>query len=193
MADDKKIIFSMVNVSKQTPQGKQIIKDIYLSFYYGAKIGILGLNGAGKSTVMKIIAGLDTNFQGEVVFSPGYTVGYLPQEPKLDESKTVKEIVQEGVQETVDVLKEYDEINNLFMDEEIMNDADKMNDLIDRQGKVQEKIDQLDAWDLDSKLELAMDALRTPDGDTPIKNLSGGELRRVALCRLLLRQPDTIA
>ena len=128
----------MVNVSKQTPQGKQIIKDIYLSFYYGAKIGILGLNGAGKSTVMKIIAGLDTNFQGEVVFSPGYTVGYLPQEPKLDESKTVKEIVQEGVQETVDVLKEYDEINNLFMDEEIMNDADKMNDLIDRQGKVQE-------------------------------------------------------
>ena len=192
MADDKKIIFSMVNVSKQTPQGKQIIKDIYLSFYYGAKIGILGLNGAGKSTVMKIIAGLDTNFQGEVVFSPGYTVGYLPQEPKIDESKTVKEIVQEGVQETVDVLKEYDEINNLFMDEEIMNDADKMNDLIDRQGKVQEKIDQLDAWDLDSKLELAMDALRTPDGDTPIKNLSGGELRRVALCRLLLRQPDIL-
>ena len=192
MADDKKIIFSMVNVSKQTPQGKQIIKDIYLSFYYGAKIGILGLNGAGKSTVMKIIAGLDTNFQGEVVFSPGYTVGYLPQEPKLDETKTVKEIVQEGVQETVDVLKEYDQINNLFMDEEIMNDADKMNDLIDRQGKVQEKIDQLDAWDLDSKLELAMDALRTPDGDTPIKNLSGGELRRVALCRLLLRQPDIL-
>ena len=192
MADDKKIIFSMVNVSKQTPQGKQIIKDIYLSFYYGAKIGILGLNGAGKSTVMKIIAGLDTNFQGEVVFSPGYTVGYLPQEPKLDESKTVKEIVQEGVQETVDVLKEYDEINNLFMDEEIMNDADKMNDLIDRQGKVQEKIDQLDAWDLDSKLELAMDALRTPDGDSPVKNLSGGELRRVALCRLLLRQPDIL-
>ena len=192
MADDKKIIFSMVNVSKQTPQGKQILKDIYLSFYYGAKIGILGLNGAGKSTVMKIIAGLDTNFQGEVVFSPGYTVGYLPQEPKLDESKTVKEIVQEGVQETVDVLKEYDEINNLFMDKEIMNDADKMNDLIDRQGKVQEKIDQLDAWDLDSKLELAMDALRTPDGDTPIKNLSGGELRRVALCRLLLRQPDIL-
>ena len=192
MADDKKIIFSMVKVSKQTPQGKQIIKDIYLSFYYGAKIGILGLNGAGKSTVMKIIAGLDTNFQGEVVFSPGYTVGYLPQEPKLDETKTVKEIVQEGVQETVDVLKEYDQINNLFMDEEIMNDADKMNDLIDRQGKVQEKIDQLDAWDLDSKLELAMDALRTPDGDTPIKNLSGGELRRVALCRLLLRQPDIL-
>ena len=192
MADDKKIIFSMVNVSKQTPQGKQIIKDIYLSFYYGAKIGILGLNGAGKSTVMKIIAGQDNNYQGEVVFSPGYSVGYLPQEPKLDETKTVKEVVQEGVQEIVDVLKEYDQINNLFMDEAIMNDADKMNDLIDRQGKVQEKIDQLDAWDLDSKLELAMDALRTPDGNTPIKNLSGGELRRVALCRLLLKQPDIL-
>ncbi len=192
MADDKKIIFSMVNVSKQTPQGKQIIKDIYLSFYYGAKIGILGLNGAGKSTVMKIIAGEDQSYQGEVVFSPGYTVGYLPQEPKLDENKTVKEIVKEGVQEIVDVLKEYDEINDAFMDEAIMNDADKMNALIDRQGKVQEKIDQLDAWDLDSKLELAMDALRTPDGDTPVKNLSGGELRRVALCRLLLKQPDIL-
>ncbi len=192
MADDKKIIFSMVNVSKQTPQGKQIIKDIYLSFYYGAKIGILGLNGAGKSTVMKIIAGEDQSYQGEVVFSPGYTVGYLPQEPKLDENKTVKEIVKEGVQEIVDVLKEYDEINDSFMDEAIMNDADKMNALIDRQGKVQEKIDQLDAWDLDSKLELAMDALRTPDGDTPVKNLSGGELRRVALCRLLLKQPDIL-
>ena len=192
MSDDKKIIYSMVNVSKQTPQGKQIIKDIYLSFYYGAKIGILGLNGAGKSTVMKIIAGLDQNYQGEVVFSPGYSVGYLPQEPKLDDSKTVKEIVQEGVQEIVDVLKEYDKINDQFMDEEIMNDADKMNALIDKQGKIQEKIDQLDAWDLDSKLELAMDALRTPEGDTPVKNLSGGERRRVALCRLLLQQPDIL-
>ena len=192
MADDKKIIFSMVNVSKQTPKGKQIIKDIYLSFYYGAKIGILGLNGSGKSTVMKIIAGEDQSYQGDVVFSPGYTVGYLPQEPKLDENKTVKEIVQEGVQEIVDVLKEYDQINDAFMDEAIMNDADKMNALIDKQGKVQEKIDQLDAWDLDSKLELAMDALRTPDGETPIKNLSGGELRRVALCRLLLKQPDIL-
>lgn len=192
MADDKKIIFSMVNVSKQTPQGKQIIKDIYLSFYYGAKIGILGLNGAGKSTVMKIIAGEDQNYQGEVVFSPGYTVGYLPQEPKLDENKTVKEVVQEGVQEIVDVLKEYDKINDAFMDESIMNDANKMNDLIEKQGKIQEKIDQLDAWDLDSKLELAMDALRTPDGNTSIKNLSGGELRRVALCRLLLKQPDIL-
>jgi ATPase subunit of ABC transporter with duplicated ATPase domains len=190
MSDDKKIIFSMVNVGKQTPQGKQIIKNIHLSFYYGAKIGILGLNGAGKSTVMKIIAGEDKNYQGDVVFSPGYSVGYLPQEPLLDESKTVKEIVKEGVQETADLLKRYDEINNQFMDEEIMNDADKMNKLIEDQGKVQEKIDQLDAWDLDSKLELAMDALRTPDGDSSVVNLSGGERRRVALCRLLLKQPD---
>ena len=182
----------MVNVSKNTPQGKQIIKDIHLSFYYGAKIGILGLNGAGKSTVMKIIAGIDKNFQGDVVFSPGYTIGYLPQEPELDEAKTVKEIVKEGVQEVADLLKEYDEINNKFMDEEIMNDADKMNELIDKQGKVQEKIDQLDAWDLDSKLELAMDALRTPEGDRNIKGLSGGERRRVALCRLLLKQPDIL-
>lgn len=192
MSDDKKIIFSMVNVSKQTPQGKQILKDIYLSFYYGAKIGILGLNGAGKSTVMRIIAGIDKNYQGDVVFSPGYSVGYLPQEPELDETKTVKEIVQEGVQETVDLLAEYEEINNSFMDEEILNDPDKMEKLIERQGKVQEKIDQVEAWDLDSKLELAMDALRTPDGDTPIKNLSGGERRRVALCRLLLKQPDIL-
>ncbi len=192
MSDDKKIIFSMVNVSKQTPQGKQILKNIYLSFYYGAKIGILGLNGAGKSTVMRIIAGLDDQYQGEVVFSPGYSVGYLPQEPKLDETKTVKDIVKEGVQETVDVLAEYEEINNMFMDEEILNDPDKMNALIERQGKVQERIDQLDAWDLDSKLELAMNALRTPDGDTPIKNLSGGERRRVALCRLLLQEPDIL-
>ena len=192
MSDDKKIIFSMVNVSKNTPQGKQIIKDIHLSFYYGAKIGILGLNGAGKSTVMKIIAGIDKNFQGDVVFSPGYTIGYLPQEPELDEAKTVKEIVKEGVQEVADLLKEYDEINNKFMDEEIMNDADKMNELIDKHGKVQEKIDQLDAWDLDSKLELAMDALRTPEGDRNVKGLSGGERRRVALCRLLLKQPDIL-
>ncbi|MEC8286195.1 MAG: energy-dependent translational throttle protein EttA [Bacteroidota bacterium] len=192
MSDDKKIIFSMVNVSKNTPQGKQIIKDIHLSFYYGAKIGILGLNGAGKSTVMKIIAGIDKNFQGDVIFSPGYTIGYLPQEPELDEAKTVKEIVKEGVQEVADLLKEYDEINNKFMDEEIMNDADKMNELIDKQGKVQEKIDQLDAWDLDSKLELAMDALRTPEGDRNVKGLSGGERRRVALCRLLLKQPDIL-
>ena len=192
MSDDKKIIFSMVGVSKNTPQGKQIIKNIHLSFFYGAKIGILGLNGAGKSTVMRIIAGEDKNFQGDVVFSEGYTVGYLPQEPKLDDTKTVKEIVQEGVQQTVDVLAEYEEINQQFMDEEIMNNPDKMNDLIERQGKVQERIDQLDAWDLDSKLELAMDALRTPEGQTPIKNLTGGERRRVALCRLLLQQPDVL-
>jgi len=192
MADDKKIIFSMVNVGKQTPEGKQILKNIYLSFYYGAKIGILGLNGSGKSTVMRIIAGLDDKYQGDVVFSDGYSVGYLPQEPKLDESKTVKEIVQEGVQETVDVLAEYEEINNGFMDEEIINDPDKMNALIEKQAKVQDRIDQLNAWDLDSKLDLAMDALRTPDGDSPITNLSGGEKRRVALCRLLLQEPDIL-
>ena len=192
MSDDKKVIFSMVNVSKTTPQGKQILKNIYLSFYYGAKIGILGLNGAGKSTVMKIIAGLDEAYQGDVVFSPGYSVGYLPQEPKLDESKTVKEIVQEGTQEIVDLLKEFEEINNSFMDEEIMNDPEKMDKLIQRQGEVQDKIDACDAWELDTKLERAMDALRCPDGDTSIKNLSGGERRRVALCRLLLQTPDIL-
>ena len=192
MSDDKKIIFSMNKVGKQTPEGKQIIKNIHLSFFYGAKIGILGLNGAGKSTVMKIIAGLDKNFQGDVVFSEGYTVGYLAQEPILDETKTVREIVQEGAQETVDLLKKYDDINNQFMDEEIINDAEKMNALIKLQGKVQEQIDQLDAWDLDSKLELAMDALRTPEGESSVKNLSGGERRRIALCRLLLQQPDIL-
>ena len=192
MSDDKKIIFSMVGVGKQTPEGKQILKNIHLSFFYGAKIGILGLNGAGKSTVMKIIAGIDKNYQGDVVFSEGYTVGYLAQEPELDENLTVREIVQQGAQETVDLLKQYDDINNQFMDEEIMNDSDKMNTLIKLQGKVQEQIDQLDAWDLDSKLELAMDALRTPEGSTSIKNLSGGERRRVALCRLLLQQPDIL-
>jgi energy-dependent translational throttle protein EttA len=192
MSDDKKVIFSMVDVSKTTPQGKQILKNIYLSFYYGAKIGILGLNGAGKSTVLRIIAGEDKNYQGDVVFSPGYSVGYLPQEPKLDETKTVIEIVREGAQEIVDVLAEYEEINNKFMDEEILNDPDKMDKLIQRQAQVQEKIDQLDAWNLDSKLEVAMDALRTPAGDTPINILSGGERRRVALCRLLLQQPDIL-
>ena len=173
MSDDKKVIFSMVNVGKTTPQGKQILKNIYLSFYYGAKIGILGLNGAGKSTVMKIIAGLDESYQGDVVFSPGYSVGYLPQEPELDESKTVKQIVQEGAQETVDILAEFEEINNSFMDEEILNNPDKMEKLIDRQAKVQEKIDQMDAWNLDTRLERAMDALRCPEGESPIKNLSG--------------------
>lgn len=192
MSDDKKIIFSMVGVSKQTPEGKQILKNIHLSFFYGAKIGILGLNGAGKSTVMKIIAGLDKNYQGDVVFSEGYTVGYLAQEPELDENMTVKEIVQQGAKETVDLLKQYDDINNQFMEEEIINDPEKMDALIKLQGKVQEQIDQLDAWDLDSKLELAMDALRTPEGSTSIKYLSGGERRRVALCRLLLQQPDIL-
>ena len=192
MADDKKIIFSMVGVSKDTPQGKQIIKNIHLSFYYGAKIGIIGLNGSGKSTVMKIIAGLDKTFRGEVVFSDGYTIGYLPQEPELDESKTVKEIVMEGVQETVDVLAEFEEINNSFMDEEILNDPDKMEKLIDRQGKVQDQIDAMDAWELDTKLERAMDALRCAPEDQLIGTLSGGERRRVALCRLLLRNPDVL-
>ncbi len=182
----------MVGVSKTTPLGKQIIKDIYLSFFYGAKIGIIGLNGSGKSTVMKIIAGLDQSFQGDVVFSPGYTVGYLPQEPDLDLNKTVKEIVLEGAQEVVDVLKEYEEINNSFMDEEILNDADKMDKLIARQGVVQDKIDALDAWELDNKLERAMDALRCPPDDQLISTLSGGEKRRVALCRLLLQNPDIL-
>jgi ATP-binding cassette ChvD family protein len=192
MSDDKKIIFSMVGVSKVTPQGKQIIKNIYLSFFYGAKIGIIGLNGSGKSTVMKIIAGLDKSFQGEVVFSQGYSVGYLPQEPELDPAKTVKEIVMEGAQEIVDVLAEYEEINNAFMDEEIMADPDKMDKLIARQGEVQDKIDALDAWELDTKLERAMDALRCPPDDQLIGTLSGGERRRVALCRLLLQNPDVL-
>lgn len=192
MSDDKKIIFSMVGVSKDTPQGKQIIKNIYLSFYYGAKIGIIGLNGSGKSTVMKIIAGLDQSYKGEVVFSDGYSVGYLSQEPELDESKTVKEIVMEGVQETVDILAEFETINNSFMDEDIMNDPDKMDKLIARQGEVQDIIDSQDAWELDTKLERAMDALRCPPDDQLIGTLSGGERRRVALCRLLLKNPDIL-
>jgi len=192
MSDDKKVIFSMVKVNKTTPQGKHILKDIYLSFYYGAKIGIIGANGSGKSTTMRIIAGEDESFQGDVVWSPGYTVGYLPQEPELDETKTVREIVEEGTQEIVDVLKEYEEINNKFMDEEILNDPDKMQALMDRQSEVQDQIDALDAWELDTKLEIAMDALRTPPGDQSVKNLSGGERRRVALCRLLLKQPDVL-
>ena len=192
MSDDKKVIFSMVGVSKVTPQGKQIIKNIYLSFFYGAKIGIIGLNGSGKSTVMKIIAGLDQAFQGDVVFSPGYTVGYLPQEPELDPTKTVKDVVLEGASETVNVLKEYEEINASFMDEEVLNDPDKMDKLIARQGEVQDKIDALDAWELDNKLERAMDALRCPPDDQLIATLSGGEKRRVALCRLLLQNPDIL-
>ena len=182
----------MVGVSKDTPQGKQIIKNIYLSFYYGAKIGIIGLNGSGKSTVMKIIAGLDQAYKGEVVFSEGYSVGYLSQEPELDETKTVKEIVLEGVQETVDILAEFEKINNSFMDEDIMNDPDKMEKLIARQGEVQDIIDSQDAWELDTKLDRAMDALRCPPDDQLIGTLSGGERRRVALCRLLLKNPDVL-
>ena len=189
MADDKKIIFSMVGVSKIIPPQKQILKNIYLSFFYGAKIGVLGLNGAGKSTLLKIIAGLDKSYQGEVVFSPGYSVGYLPQEPQLDDNLTVKEEVMKGVQEVVDILKEYEEVNMKFM--EPMSD-DEMNKLIERQGELTELIEQHDAWELDSKLERAMDALRCPEGDTPIQNLSGGERRRVALCRLLLSEPDIL-
>lgn len=192
MSDDKKVIFSMRGVSKSTPQGKQIIKNIHLSFFYGAKIGIIGLNGSGKSTVMKIIAGIDKSYIGDVVFVEGYSVGYLAQEPELDLKKTVKEIVMEGAQETVDVLKEYEEINNSFMDEEVLNDPDKMDKLIARQGIVQDKIDALDAWELDTKLERAMDALRCPPDDQLIETLSGGEKRRVALCRLLLQNPDVL-
>ena len=192
MSDDKKVIFSMVKVNKTTPTGKHILKDIYLSFYYGAKIGIIGTNGSGKSTVMKIIAGLDEAYQGEVVWADGYTVGYLPQEPKLDESKTVREVVEEGTQEIVSVLKEYEEINAKFMDEEVLNDPDKMQALMDRQASVQDRIDALDAWELDTKLNIAMDALRCPPDDQKIAELSGGERRRVALCRLLLQAPDVL-
>ncbi|MFK8044046.1 MAG: energy-dependent translational throttle protein EttA [Crocinitomicaceae bacterium] len=190
--DDKKIIFSMERVSKTTPQGKQIIKNIYLSFFYGAKIGVIGMNGSGKSTVLKIIAGLDKDFQGDVVFSKEHSIGYLAQEPILDENKTVIEIVKEGVQETVDLLAEFEEINLGFMDEEIMNDPEKMDKLIQRQGEVQDKIDHLNAWELDSQLERAMDALRCPPEDQTIGTLSGGEKRRVALCRLLLQNPDVL-
>jgi ATP-binding cassette ChvD family protein len=171
---------------------KQVLKDIYLSFFYGAKIGILGLNGSGKSSLLKIIAGVDKNYQGDVVFAPGYTVGYLEQEPQLDDSKTVLEIVQEGVAETMAVLEEYNQINDLFGLPENYEDQDKMDKLMDRQAALQDKIDALGAWEIDTKLEIAMDALRTPEGDTPIKNLSGGERRRVALCRLLLQQPDVL-
>ena len=193
MSDDKKVIFSMQKLSK-TYQGadKPVLKNIYLSFFYGAKIGILGLNGSGKSSLLKIIAGVDKNYQGDVVFQPGYTVGYLEQEPILDDSKTVIEIVREGVAETMAVLEEYNQINDLFGLEENYSDPDKMDKLIDRQAALQDKIDALGAWEIDTKLEIAMDALRTPEGDTPIKNLSGGERRRVALCRLLLQQPDVL-
>ncbi len=189
MADDKKIIFSMVGVSKVYPPSKQVLKDIYLSFFYGAKIGIIGLNGSGKSTLLKIIAGVEKSFLGNVVFSPGYSVGYLEQEPILDNNKTVKEIVQEGVQEVVSLLKEYDEVNNKFS--EPMSD-DEMEKLINRQGELTELLDHHDAWNLDTKLERAMDALRCPDGDALVANLSGGERRRTALCRILLQEPDIL-
>jgi len=192
MSDEKQIIFSMWKVSKTYPPQKQVIKDISLSFFLGAKIGIIGLNGSGKSTLLKIIAGVEKSFQGEVVFSPGYTVGYLEQDPKLDDSKTVIEIVREGVQEVMDVLKEYDEINKSFELPEVYEDADKMDKLMNRQAELQEKIDLYDAWNIDNKLERAMDALRCPDGDEKVAVLSGGERRRVALCRLLLQQPDIL-
>lgn len=192
MADDKKIIFSMVGVSKTFPPQKQVLKNIYLSFFYGAKIGIIGLNGSGKSTLLKIIAGIEKDFQGEVVFSPGYTVGYLEQDPKLQPGKTVKEIVQEGVQGIVDTLKEYEEVNEKFADPDVLEDPDKMDALIARQTELQDKIDATDAWNLDSKLERAMDALRCPPEDQIVDTLSGGERRRVALCRLLLQQPDVL-
>ncbi len=187
MADDKKIIFSMVGVGKLIPPTRQILKDIYLSFFYGAKIGIIGLNGSGKSSLLKIIAGVDKDYQGEVVFAPGYSVGYLEQEPKLDDSKTVKEVVQEAVQDVVDWMKEYEAVNNAFAEPDA--DFDK---LCERQGELTELLEQHDAWNLDSRLERAMDALRCPDEDQLVKNLSGGERRRVALCRLLLQEPDIL-
>jgi sulfate-transporting ATPase len=193
MADDKKVIFSMQKLSKTySSSDKPVLKNIYLSFFYGAKIGILGLNGSGKSSLLRIIAGVDKNYQGDVVFQPGYTVGYLEQDPQLDDTKTVIEIVREGVAETMAVLEEYNNINDLFGLPENYEDADKMDKLMDRQAALQDKIDALGAWEIDTKLEIAMDALRTPEADTPIKNLSGGERRRVALCRLLLQQPDVL-
>ena len=192
MADDKKVIFSMVGVSKIVPPQKQILKDIYLSFFYGAKIGIIGLNGSGKSTLLKIIAGIDKSYQGNVVFSPGYSIGYLEQDPKLDPDKTVRQVVEEGVQHVMDLLKEYDEVNNAFGDPEVLEDENKMNKLIERQAELQDKLDAADAWNIDNRLDRAMDALRCPPDDQLIKYLSGGERRRVALCRLLLQQPDIL-
>ncbi|OAV66625.1 putative ABC transporter ATP-binding protein YjjK [Bacteroidales bacterium Barb6XT] len=192
MADDKKIIFSMVGVNKVYPPQKQVLKGIYLSFFYGAKIGIIGLNGSGKSTLLRIIAGIEKEYEGEVVFSPGYSVGYLEQEPWLEPGKTVKEIVQEGVQDVVDVLKEYEGVNLRFGDADVLDDPEKMDSLINRQAELQDKIDATDAWNLDSRLERAMEALRCPPEDQTVDTLSGGERRRVALCRLLLQQPDVL-
>ncbi len=192
MSDDKKIIFSMVGVSKVIPPQRQILKNIYLSFFYGAKIGIIGLNGSGKSTLMKIIAGIDKNFQGEVVFSPGYSVGYLEQDPKLDPDKTVRQVVEEGVKPIMDLLAEYEEVNNAFCDPEVLEDEEKMAKLMERQATLQDKLDATDAWNIDNKLERAMDALRCPPDDQTVGTLSGGERRRVALCRMLLQQPDVL-
>lgn len=192
MADDKKIIFSMVGVTKTYPPQKTVLKDIYLSFFYGAKIGIIGLNGSGKSSLLKIIAGIDKSYHGEVVFSPGYTVGYLEQEPKLDPSKTVIEVVREGVQPVLDLLAEFEKVNESFGDPDVLEDPDKMETLMARQAELQDKLDAADAWNLDTRLERAMDALQCPPDDQPVETLSGGERRRVALCRLLLQQPDIL-
>lgn len=192
MADDKKIIFSMVGVSKIYPPQKQVLKNIYLSFFYGAKIGIIGLNGSGKSSLLKIIAGIDKQYQGEVVFSPGYSVGYLEQEPQLDPDKTVIEVVREGVQPIMDLLAEFDKVNEAFGDPDVLDNPNKMDTLIQRQAELQDKLDAADAWNIDSKLERAMDALQCPPDDQIISTLSGGERRRVALCRLLLQQPDVL-
>ena len=192
MADDKKIIFSMVGVSKVIPPQRQILKNIYLSFFYGAKIGIIGLNGSGKSTLLKIIAGLDKSYQGEVVFSPGYSVGYLEQDPKLDPEKTVRQVAEEGVQPVMDLLAEFERVNEAFADPAVLEDPEKMDALINRQGELQDKLDAADAWNIDNRLERAMDALRCPPDDQPVSTLSGGERRRVALCRLLLQQPDIL-
>ncbi len=192
MADDKKVIFSMVGVSKIYPPQKQVLKDIYLSFFYGAKIGIIGLNGSGKSSLLKIIAGIDKDYRGEVVWAPGYSVGYLEQEPQLDPSKTVVEIVREGVQPIMDLLAEFEKVNEAFGDPDVLEDPDRMDALIARQAELQDKLDAADAWNIDSKLERAMDALQCPPDDQPVTTLSGGERRRVALCRLLLQQPDVL-
>lgn len=192
MPENHKVIFSLVNVSKRTPQGKAILNNIYLSFFYGAKIGVLGLNGAGKSTVLKIIAGLEKEYDGEVTFSPGYSVGYLPQEPALDDEKTVLDVVKEGMGDIVDLLAAYEAVNEKLSDTELMSDPDRMEGLLEEQSRLQEQIDQKDAWDLDARLALAMDALRTPPRDAGIADISGGERRRVALCRLLLQAPDIL-
>lgn len=193
MADDKKVIFSMVGVSKTYPPSKQVLKNIYLSFFYGAKIGIVGLNGSGKSSLLKIIAGIDRDYSGEVVYaSPEYRVGYLEQEPQLNDELTVKEVVMEGAAETVALLKEFDEVNNAFGDPDVLEDPDKMDALLARQAEIQDKLDAHDAWSLDTKLERAMDALRCPPADQPVRELSGGERRRVALCRLLIQEPEIL-